>query len=478
MFDHYANDERLMLEYFIGKGYMPEAFQDRSTTIEWKNATNIELIIRPQCNQQCEYCYITQHGNELYPKETWLSNAQILKNINMILDWVIRNKWFVQRFELFAGDLFFDNLYYDILEVFYEKYNSIPKAEWNDCLKKWKVVEIVTPSNGAYLYESEHQNKLREYTAKLATIGLRPGISWSTDGLYAAGSREEAGKLDYKIEQAYYDKIFPFIKEMNYGFHPMVAPENVDISIKNFDWWVQMYQNYHFNDKKGYFYPPLLEVRNDYWTTEQIFQFTELLRHMWDYKFQLNNNSAQKMARHLLVGDGEDNSLERLAFYDPCIIIHNNKPDITCGMSNLLRINLANMSLPTCHRLTYPQFTGGFFEIAHDKIIGIKPCRGTSMWMNLRLMDPKFYPKCNSCDYQYGCLQGCLGAQYESSGEILKPCDSVCALEQAKINTLLELYNDFDIIKIGEENGYFHDPNFHDWLKRLSKQGGFDCVEC
>jgi len=29
---------------------------------------------------------------------------------------------------------------------------------------------------------------------------------------------------------------------MGYGFHPMIAPENVDVAIENFDWWVRMYQ--------------------------------------------------------------------------------------------------------------------------------------------------------------------------------------------------------------------------------------------
>jgi sulfatase maturation enzyme AslB (radical SAM superfamily) len=31
--------------------------------------TGIELIVRPQCNQKCEYCYITRYGNNLYPEE-------------------------------------------------------------------------------------------------------------------------------------------------------------------------------------------------------------------------------------------------------------------------------------------------------------------------------------------------------------------------------------------------------------------------
>lgn len=37
---------------------------------------SIELIIRPECNQKCQYCYITNHGDELYPKEERLDKSR------------------------------------------------------------------------------------------------------------------------------------------------------------------------------------------------------------------------------------------------------------------------------------------------------------------------------------------------------------------------------------------------------------------
>ena len=40
----------------------------------------IELIIKPQCNQKCEYCYIYKHGDDLYPVEERISDDEILNH--------------------------------------------------------------------------------------------------------------------------------------------------------------------------------------------------------------------------------------------------------------------------------------------------------------------------------------------------------------------------------------------------------------
>jgi len=46
------------------------------------------------------------------------------------------------------------------------------------------------PTNGYFFRFEEHRNLIREYTNKLRDNGLELGISWSTDGLYAADVRE------------------------------------------------------------------------------------------------------------------------------------------------------------------------------------------------------------------------------------------------------------------------------------------------
>ena len=80
---------------------------------------SIELIIDPQCSQSCDYCYISNFGKELYPKETRASKEDTLKNIDKLLHYYCEEKkFFFPDYEIFSGDIiFFDNYFFEILDV-------------------------------------------------------------------------------------------------------------------------------------------------------------------------------------------------------------------------------------------------------------------------------------------------------------------------------------------------------------------------
>ena len=58
----------------------------------WINESSFEFIIRPECNQKCEYCYIARYGKDLYPLETRANNEKILKNMNIMLDYIFNER--------------------------------------------------------------------------------------------------------------------------------------------------------------------------------------------------------------------------------------------------------------------------------------------------------------------------------------------------------------------------------------------------
>lgn len=472
----YYLDEKKLLENWISKNYLPGIFNEQKNT-EWQLGEGVQFIVRPQCNQQCKYCYITQHGDKLYPKETRVSNDILLKNIKMVLEWEIENKVFVPYYELFAGDLFGDKLYYQILDVFIEVHNSIKQQHMLN-VQRWKRPLILMPTNGYFFRFKEHRDLIRQYSKKMFDNGLELGISWSTDGLYASDARENISNSNNMTQQNY-DEIFEFVKEMHFGMHPMISSESIKNSIKNFDWWMEMYKKHQLNtiSNGANSYPLGLEVRNYYWTDEEINEFVKLIRHIWDVKMKLNHDSTEEMAYHLFIGDGKNNTLRKPDNYD-LTILHKasliEEDDLSCNMACLFRINVADMSLPVCHRVTYKEFNGGHFEIKNDKIVGLIPSDGLSGYMQIKLLSPKFYPKCCVCDYRDFCIKGCLGSQYEYSGEILQPIPTVCKLEQAKINTLLELYNTYGIIDIAIKNQYISNDFVQVFIYLSKKIGVFN----
>ena len=75
----------------------------------------VEFIIRPECNQKCDYCYLTQHGNESYPIKYRANKEVTINNLQKIVDYFLKNNYFIKELNIFAGDLFYDNLFFDLI---------------------------------------------------------------------------------------------------------------------------------------------------------------------------------------------------------------------------------------------------------------------------------------------------------------------------------------------------------------------------
>ncbi|MGF6375095.1 sulfatase maturation enzyme AslB (radical SAM superfamily) [Clostridiales Family XIII bacterium PM5-7] len=464
----FINDEKKLMESYIDSELLPLPIDKNSMHIS-KNM--LELIVRPECNQKCEYCYIYKYGTELYPTRS--NKEETLKNIDMILDYVyMTRKNFFYQIEIFAGDLFYDDIYFDMLDIF-EKYFGVLKKRYGYLFSRR--VAMVTPCNMSFVVESpekadrfiEYHNRfLKDYNVKLA-------FSWSTDGIYSTDIREKA-----ELNEEYFDTIFEFCKSIESGYHPMISAYGIDNLKDNYDWWLSKLEQ--FDLSKGHdFQPPMLEVRNgDEWTDEAIDKYLDFLSYAMEKRFELCNYSVDALAQHFFDYDS-DAELKRMNNYD-FLIVDVKNPDsqrteaISCSMQHTIHFNCTNLSLSVCHRTTYPEFTGAYFKTdeTNSRIVDIEP-HNVSGYITLRCMDISKGPMCVDCEIQNNCLHGCIGAQYEYSGEIMLPIPSVCNLFKKKVKHLVKLYNEYGLIDSAIKNNYLQGYGKEFWLEK-SKELGYE----
>ena len=217
------NDDNLLL-----KNIIHTSLKDGSTS----NA--VELIIRPECNQKCEYCYMVKYRTKLYPEV--VNNSTILNNLSMVIQEFIAQKYIISRFDLFAGDLFYDNLFFDIMPILEQYYvflkdNQIVLSE---------DAKIMIPCNMSFCADDNKIDKVRNICNRfLKEYNIRVLFSYSTDGIYSADVREKK-----ELKEEYFDKIFSFCEEMGWCVHPMISYEGIDNAIENYEWFKRKFKQF------------------------------------------------------------------------------------------------------------------------------------------------------------------------------------------------------------------------------------------
>ena len=464
LFKFYLNsnlfNEKNKAEYLIQNKEIEEIKKTYTVCTERPHShyMNIELVVRPHCNQNCTYCYIAQHGQELYPENERVNNETILKNLDSLLDFIYNQQGlFIGDYELFAGDMFYDNLYFDLLDIFY-KYLVIEAKKYPRLydIHSRDQMQIAAPVNMTFVYDDNKVARYDEYYRKFREIGVVLWLSGSTDGAYAVNTREQK-----TLPDKYFDKIFEFCAKYGYGFHPMVAAVNIKNWVKNYDWWKAKYAEYQFDiiDGPKCFLPMMLEVRNNDWDEESIDDLLKFIDYIYEDRFDMNERDPYKMARHLWLGDGSDHSKHQLDAYDP-LLLHVEDPNaqgILCTLQTTLHIALNNLGIIAGHRLAYKQFTAGWFiQNENNKIIDIEP-HNVNLFMTLMDIRRRNMPKCNNCIYQPFCIGGCSGAQYENTGELFHPNFSTCCMLRAKYAFLVYKYEQNGVLDAAIKNNFVPD---------------------
>ena len=413
---------------------------------EENSYTAVEIIVRPECNQKCEYCYIYQQGSKLYPVH--YPKATIIENISKLIDYFIEKDYLICKIELFAGDMFYDDLFFEVMPHIIRYYEFINKYHYNFIQKYHDKIEgdefnepaVIIPCNMSFCAYPEKKDKVRKIVQDLKNLGIRLFLSYSTDGIYSTDVRE---KKDLKED--YFDNILSFCEEMDWGIHPMISYEGIDNAIDNYEWFKNKFS--HFKINHGSSIPAYLEVRNDGWNETSLKKYQKFLYYFLDDIFHNFNKSNLHdfFENYFRVFYKNEGDAQYSMSHDPpgigrFPIVTTKHLPCTLG-GEALCVYAGNLSIVPCHRLAYPEYQGARFVTNEEGKLEIEATEFMNSYLTMYYYNNSYSSNCQICEYQHICLKGCPGAQYEYSADATMQIPSVCELLKTKYKTLLEYYH-------------------------------------
>lgn len=503
---NYNKEEAKLLSCFLDDQFFTDLekniFLKEFNSIETKNKNildmyrikkevGLELIVRPTCTEKCEYCYLQKHKQELFNNVNIYDNEKILSNIDALLDFIFNKKQtYLQRIEIFAGDLFYDDLYFNIIEIIFKYYHQLYQSCQylfeNSRQNKKHFALVLTPTNITVLKDDAKIKKIKYWIEKFQEINVSLGYSFSTDGKYTKDTREKNAVKDQEELDLLLTKLQDFMIDIGGGVHPVLAPQAIDKWIENYDWWLNFFNELSIKDssiKESYgFQPPILEVRDPEWTEESIAKYLNFLKHDVDKRLEMCNNDIDKLACHLFGDTKNSGILKANPQYDMIAPTTNSEYRMSCSFQSLLHIRASDLAIVPCHRLSYDPLIAGWFEQDENgKLTGNYIPHNVSTFIAMFTLNPNIAPKCVTCPIKDFCLKGCLGAQYEFSGEYLKPIPIICKLFLAKWNFLVDYWYQLGILESAKNQGFFNIENqnkknqkFKNMANILLIQRGYD----
>lgn len=223
----------------------------------------LEIFITSSCNQKCKYCYLHDNKN-LYPPEI-NDKSLILSNLDILCNWIESRQFFIQKVELYSGEIWHNTYGLEVLEILY---NHLSKLRWTN--------QIVIPSNCSFVLDETQLAKIQRYINKFMKIGIALCFSISVDGAPVEEMMRPLNSNIVKTEE-FYERLFLFAKHNTFYFHPMIAAESISLWKENVKWWQQMCEKYDMDFEE---WTMLLEVRNPNWTEENIAEYCDLLDYL------------------------------------------------------------------------------------------------------------------------------------------------------------------------------------------------------
>lgn len=405
---HYSNDER-------------NAF------------TTLELDIDYECNLACKYCYVDRYGDILYPKHL-RDRGTILKNTRALIEWLIKNNM-NPSLAIFSGELFSQKIGFEVMDLIYQLYKDTPSDI--------RPPDVVIPTNFTFLLSDKLTEMVDELKRKFDEINIKFVLSASIEGKYMKVNRPyKNSSVKDNRDDTYYDKVFKYCSKNRYGFHPMVYSNNIENWVKNFLWFQDMFKKYNIPPFALY----LLEVRNQEWTSEQIVELQKFYDFLIKYLFDMAGRNKNTFIEYLY----NHNSFNIISA--PITTVGRG---LSCSIQSSLYVRMGDLKIFPCHRLFYEQFqTAQFITDSYGHISGIEYIN-PELIVGTYSFQSNIAPYCESCINKYMCTKGCLGAQYETMGDMFTPIPTVCNLEFAKsiqfVKSMTEI-GVLDLIKVNSSS--------------------------
>lgn len=415
--DKYYEEEKELLKSFLNRTFFKD--WDKENKSDKKLFNNLELQINTKCNLNCSYCYYNNligNGKDLYPVNI-SKNKDLLKNTDLILEWLDKNSYLPGRIDIFSGEPLNQDVSYEIIEKcidFYSKHGT---------------GGISVPTNFSFLRDPKKLNKVLDLKENAYKNKVSLGLSASVDGKYMDihNRKLACGDSSKFYDDKFYDDLFSFAKNYGCGFHPMVYYDNIEEWPKNFDWFQDNFAKYGLPWQGIY----LLEVRNDGWNRKSINHYIKFYKHVLD--FIKNKPEINDFITDCVFSKSSNMNL------------FNNTGKtgrgIGCSLQTTMFLRLGDLTVNPCHRQSYDWFNGFKFHVENDEIVDVDPIN-TPFYLATFSMESKSKPMCQACLIKNICNGGCNGAQYEVMGDPFTPIPSVCALEHGKVKAQIEWFTE------------------------------------
>ena len=425
----YATENTGLLKTILDASFFkPWRNKEKYRNIIERRDLAIELYVTSACNQKCEYCYLVRHGEELYPKEL-RDHKTILKNLDLLINYLIENKYDFHRFDIFSGEILHTSFGTEILDHICEGKK-----------RGLMVDEIHIPTNCSFILDDVAVKRLQESIDRLKDVGVVVMLSGSLDGLVIEEDSRPFvdGKKAGVRDQEFYDKAFEFVLKNNGGFHPMISAHSVERWKDNFRWWEQQCDKFNIDLPSSVM---TLEVRNDEWSADKIKSYCDFLMFYGDWMFDTYCGGDAELFTQVLLGLECDKHI----FGYLNLFLTTDTQILTCSVSHQLTIRLGDLAICPCHRTSYPDYLYGKFTVEGGKITGYEAVNPFIAAKVLMMNQRVCHHGCDTCWNKNYCIRQCLGAQLEAGQEIFMPAESVCKMLKEKTATLRKIYRKYGV---------------------------------